>query len=74
MAGLTANPTRGLFDLNDILKRYERYNLKINGTDFREAPYTLHELIKMRYLGPTELREVHRAKLTYPGARFLQYM
>ena len=71
MAGIIANPTRGSFDLNDILKRYERYNPK-TGTDFREAPYTLRELIKMKSLGPTELREVHRAKLTYPGVRFLQ--
>ena len=37
-----------------------------------EAPYALRELVKIRYLGPTELRKVHRAKLTYPGARFLQ--
>jgi len=72
MAALTVNPTRGSFDLNDILKRYERYNPRINGVDFREAPYTLRELIKIRYLGPNELREVHRDKLTYPGARFLQ--
>ena len=69
MAGLTANPT---FDLNDILKRYERYNPKTDGIDFWEAPYTLCELINMQYLTSTELPEVHRVKLAYPGARFLQ--
>jgi hypothetical protein len=71
MAGLSANQTRGSFDLNDILKRYQRYNPRISSTDFCEAPYTLHELIKLQYLTPFELREVHRAKLIYPRARFV---
>jgi hypothetical protein len=72
MAGHASISTRDPFNLIDILKRYERYNPKFSSTDLQEASYTLHELIKMRYLAPSDLREVHRAKLTYPGVRFLQ--
>jgi hypothetical protein len=62
--------------LSEILRRYDKYNpINHRGlTDIQSqsAPYYLHELLKLQFLGSDDICEIHKAKLTYGAVRLVQ--
>jgi hypothetical protein len=62
--------------LSEILRRYDKYN-PINHSGFKDiqsqsAPYYLHELLKLKFFRADDIRDVHKAKLTYGAVRLVQ--